>query len=1021
MINKLLTQKRRILIVLLALFMVCCTGLFLSKAVNSRADLILNESLYSEYDVNAEFELPSGEITYQGQTKSATVKLYYPSGKSADANKVILTEHGKYTLCFSAEFDGQTVTEEKYFNVKQNTYSESDGCKVTYGNYKYDNSLRGLHVSLSAGNKFVYNKVLDVTGITSFDTLLRLYPETNVEGVADCETFIVTLTDVYDAENQIKVQVKRSPYVAGFANDYLCYVNTKFTGQTYSAWYYYMENGQYRKNLQISRFGTSVRFSFPSYAQYGGATHAQSYIDFCYDDAGMEMYTVNDPKVVNTAAGSNRQLIADYNDLNMFNEKWKGFTTGEVILSFEADVFTSAQPAGFFITKILDEDLTEFSFADEVDPVITLVKDYGEDFPTGVKGRKYSIVDAIYTDAQSGVSHSGVKVYKNYRLADEEECEVYDNYFIPLSEGNYTIVYFAKDYFGNNVNKEVPIKVYENDQEMFIAYERPTQEYYNVGEIMAIPYANATGGAGDIKVSTCVGLLNSSEVWNITDGEFKPEKSGRYFVAYKAEDYVGNVKVDGFIFEAKVYDGAVFDSVPVLPKYFIAGFAYDLPEIYAYNYVGGSKVAQKATIKVSDAKGTRDLDGNKYTPSVAVNAEQEYVTVTYYVGEKAQSFNVLCVAPVNGKVFNKAGYFVYDKEAVSLSASNNNISVTTSTNLASFEFVNQLLADGFEFTFQIPATKNAFNKLNVYLSDSINANEKIKITIEKIPGDSSSYFYINDGDKYLTKTTFGSDGMFRVCFSNQTKVISDGVSTNLLATKTLNGEIFNGFTSGMCYLSCEFEEVTGESCVVLKTINSAAMNSKTNDPSFPEFALLGSVKYNVKLNEVFNIPVMKAASVLNPTVQCKMTVYLPNGSIATSTDGVLLEDVACDRPYSVVGSQYGNYSVEYIAKDSFNKINEYGFFVTVVDYEKPIINITEDIAGSAKVGETVKVPIIEATDNLNNVTLIRFYKTPNGDIVYLEDQTGFVPQVAGTYVIRYVAYDAFGNTTTRDFKLVVTR
>ena len=96
------------------------------------------------------------------------------------------------------------------------------------------------------------------------------------------------------------------------------------------------------------------------------------------------------------------------------------------------------------------------------------------------------------------------------------------------------MVYYVKDYFGNYTNREVSIKVHENDQEIFVVYESLEQDYYNVGEIMSIPSASATGGVGDIKVSACVGLLNSSEVWDIADGKFKPEKSGRYFVAYKS-------------------------------------------------------------------------------------------------------------------------------------------------------------------------------------------------------------------------------------------------------------------------------------------------------------------------------------------------------------------------------------------------------------------------------------------------------------------------------------------------------
>ncbi len=1017
-----LKHKKLIIFTLFVSLIMCVLSAISAIPVHAKNGVVLECSVAAEYELNTEFELPIGEITYQGEKKQAQGELVYPSGQCSTATSVILTEAGKYTLRYTADFNGEEIREEKCFIVKYKTYSETAGCQVNYGAYKHDESIEGLHISLANGSKFVYNKVIDVTGITQFDTLLRLYTETNTIGVAECESFILTLTDVYDAENQIKIQVKRNPYTQGKSNLYLTYVNTKFPGQAYTSWYYYQDNGGYSKKVYVSRFGTVTRFSFSSNVQYGGATYAQSYLDFRFDDDEKSLYAVTDPKVVHMQSGKYSQLIADYDDVNMFSEKWKGFTTGEVILSLEAGTYVGSQPAGFFITKILDEDLSDFEFSDEVEPVITLEKDYGMNIPTGVKGEKYPIVNAVYTDAQSGICKSGVEVFKNFGQEGEEESNVYGNYFIPSSAGDYTIVYYAEDFFGNRTSKMVSVKVYDEKEPMYISFEQSSNGSYFVGEVITIPVATAIGGAGDVSVSTTVGLLNDKDVWNIVDGKFQPQKSGRYFVSYKATDYIGSIKVDGFVFDVTLYEGAVFDSEPVLPKYFLAGFAYQLPELYGYDYTSGEKVAVKANIKAEDGVGSRELVNGEYIPTII--AEQENVTITYYIGERSQTFEVPCISVVKGSVFTKANYFIYDTKQVSVDAKSDGMNIIASQNLASVEFANQLLADGFEVSFSIPKEKSNFNKFSIYITDSIDPSVQVKVSVEKMADSSGAYFYINDGDKFSTAASFGSNTLFYVKFNNRTRVVSDGVSSNILVNNALNGDVFEGFASGMVYLRFEFESVSGESGIFLKSINSCAMNSKTNNPVFPEFAPLGPIRYNVQINDTIVIPAVKAASVLNPSVKCSMTVYLPNGAIAVSTDGIELNEVACDREYSIIGNQYGSYQVKYEAKDSKNKSNEYAFVVTVVDREKPVITVTEGIVSQAKLGTQVKVPVLSTSDNLNQVTLMRCYKTPNGDIVYLSNDNSetasFVVDTVGEYIIRYMAFDEFGNSTTKDFKIIVT-
>lgn len=1018
-------SKKLSINVLLALFVLFASFAIISMQTNSKqasAVEIINGEIEKTYDFNENFSIPEVSLTDGVHTGKATGKLFFPDGTEAQSDNVVLNQYGQYTVVYTAELNGEQKSLNCLFDVKLSSYEQSSSCTVSYGKYKYEDSISGLHVTLSNGGKFVYNKIINISDFTSMDTLLRIYGEPQVKGVSECATLEITLTDAYDSGNFVKIRAQRSPY-GGDQEKYFSYLTTKLPGQGYVGTVYEKNGlGEYVTGIDKSgRFGSLSRFSFGGSVQYGsGVTQAKSYMEINYDAQEKSVWAVFDKSIVHpNNRNSNTNMISDLDNLDYVTEKFAGFKTGEVIVSLEVRDFTSNLPATFFISEIAGNDLSEENFSDEVAPYLEVVSDYDGVYPYAVINTPYKVFKFEAEDVQSGIRQSSVKAYKDYGTPSQVEIDIKDGAIIPTSVGSYSLVYNAIDCFGNETTKKIDIEALSSSKLFTAIYDMPEKTTIYLGQKHNIPDVISMGGSGLSNVETVVIKENSNQAFSVDGGVFVPESAGKYYVQFIATDYIGETKIVGYTLNVLVSEKAVFVDEPNLPKYFIEGFNYNLPEFYGYCFASGTKVAEKPKITVTDGNGTRVLSDGKYSP--CVNKAFDFVTIKYEVGDSVLSYKIPCAKGVSSKNFIKENYF-YSSNGATILAQDNDIKISTTVEGGHVEFVNSLLADGFDITFKVDENASNFDKLNIYFVDSLNTNEKIKITLsrdDKQPAKST--IAINGGDNYIIPYPFDGSGLaYTFRFNNTTGVFSADTSVNINVKDTVYRDAFAGFSSGLIYVSFEFEGVEGNSTILLEKLNSCVMNTKTTNASFPEFSVLGEVDTQLKKGETIYVPKVISSSVLNPVVDFSMTVFGPDGEVATSIDGIKLENVRCDREYYIEAIDYGLYEFEYSAVDSFGRSNYYGFTITVIDDVPPTINKPDKGYGTYKVGDTVEVKTATASDNTAEVTLLYYYCSPEGDIKILKgEKPSFVVDMAGEWKVIYYAFDAFGNTAVYEYMVNV--
>ena len=143
-------------------------------------------------------------------------------------------------------------------------------------------------------------------------------------------------------------------------------------------------------------------------------------------------------------------------------------------------------------------------------------------------------------------------------------------------------------------------------------------------------------------------------------------------------------------------------------------------------------------------------------------------------------------------------------------------------------------------------------------------------------------------------------------------------------------------------------------------------------------------------------------------------------------NGVKLENVDASKSYSFELNEYGQYTVEYTAKevDWFGGEKKFVNYVIVMDEVAPKIRLTSDYTKSVKVGEAIILPNFEVSDNLNKaeeLTVDKLILNPVGRTERLPGSSNsLIAAQAGFYRITIMVKDAYGNMATVHLGVEVT-
>ena len=1021
----------------------CIGGFTLNSGANGvyAEEITLQaEDIASSYVLGDELEVPSGKLIYGGSSYDADGVVRFPDGNAYLSEFVTLNQTGVYTLEYRAMAGNKLLRKTKTFEVFEGLYTVgSDRSSMRYGKpselgvpFTTEQSPAGLCVSLANGDKFNYNAVVNLNEINKSHKALQFYLTPERSKSADAFSVFVKFTDIYDPENYVIVSIwsyNRKSY-----NDSPCraaYITTcvPMVGQSYTGHYStYQKDGGGWIDYIFKSMRTSGFCSFNSF--YGdNANGALRWIDGTpggsgftvdwgyagYQQIGFWWDYANRQLFSNQPTSEFSELVADYDSSAYYDSLWSGMTTGECYISMWAEDYNNST-FNFVITEMNGEDLTSAepatTYKDTDAPAITVnYGEYGENsYPDALVGSEYTVFPATAFDGYDGAKD--VKVRAFYRYGTDNCYEVScGKTFKPDRAGEYTLVYYAVDNAGNRAEKKVTVTAVEQagTPVTLTVDSSSAVKSGKRGEFVKIASASYSGGVGklDYKV-TAVGK-NSGEKYEINGNSFRPMTADVYTVIYNVSDFIGQTETVSYEVTVAENDGPIFENLPVLPKYLISGYSYRFPEIAAIAKNGSSV---KGEIVLSDGGKEKTAVGGV----IAVSGDSRTVELIYRAADGGKQselrFEIPVINAAKGVSIDLAKYFAGN--GFTAASNNDNVTVTATDSYAEAELINAVLAEG--FTAQYKILNGGFGEFAMYLTDSEDETQQIKLSWKKTDG--VMFTYLNDSVT-SSSTTFdfaGTESNF--VWNNYTHTFFDN-STNLSVevNQTIYGETFEGFTSGKIYVKFVMSGVDGDASFAVSKINNQTIRLTRRDVITPQIAILGGdYVLSATVGEKITLKNAVAADVISPVTTLTVTVKGPDGKAVKATDGRTLENDELLSGEFVI-EKAGTYVITYNFSDGTKEADE---TVTIVGNKVSAIEITpaSAVPESAAIGATVTVPEAKITADSSSEYYVLVIN-PKGVITNITATRSFKAEFKGTYKVIYSAYDSDGNVKTVYYDVIV--
>lgn len=1049
-----MTDKKKIFLpILICIFIV---SIFTSVMVLSHANdgVKFSYELQSEYAKGITVTLPEAEV--DGATLKHT--LTYPNGRSTTYDKVTFDQAGAYTLIYYADNANELGAVKKTFVVKDSfsgLFTCSDGVEIVgemdlpdYVNIE-GNTVSGEGTTPAewyghtSGVKFKATKqgaTIDYNGIIDLNELGNTY-SSGVSGwwnMLDSSfiEFLVTpeetskrelnyleiiLTDIYDPTNYLLIDITATD--AGISTSMAsCYIATAPKGL-------YETVGKPASSLQgeMGPHGTAVRSTF--YGQVGTVDNDSIRLFFDTNRTALWANPV-------TPARYPRPIFEKFDDPTLvgLENLWYGFTTGEVYLTMRVGSLTASE-ASFMILSIDGQNMeTNYDKGSYETKIVVDYGDYmGKELPYGVAGEKteYPIFDAIAYNKAGGILDTpNASVYYGGEDGSlREPIIISNNRFKTEKAGKYYIEYVSNTVYGK-AKETIGIDVlaeYNADDQLVMALSDKILTTAHIGDLIFLYDAQVQGGVGTLTVDKNVYYKTpdgNQKVEVNTEGLypiFTVEKEGEYILEYVATDGLG-VSVTKTITITANYHDKPYIVEPTLLSHAVKGKLITLPKTTA-TYVDGTGEYE------TDVKIT--IDGVDYT-------DKEYLvdgdfTVKYTATVKGKDgisnevcYDVKAIDVVNDQTYF-SNYFIYsDKDNdgandYAYEIQSNGAHFTTSVSGAKAQFVNYIPVQLLGVKFTVPDTEDRVDRVNVYVTDSQNKSQNIKLSVVKVENNGIYYsmFAIND---QIISTIAGSweeneKIPFSLLYEYKGFNFVDSSGKNIGTVENYsNGQAFKGFDSGMVYVEMEtILKSSNNATVVLQEISGQAFTSKYNeDKGRPQLVVLEDVPSNkfVSIGQEFFVPKSFAFDVLSNVVEFSCAITTPDSNIINVDK--------FDGTFTAVAQVPGVYIIQYVIKDANgNKMSAQGgeFYIVVKENNAPQVSI-DGAKTEYKVGDTFAIPGVSVSDDTTeNPTVITYLQDPNYKIITaLED---YKLERAGRYVFTVYATDEFSNYTIKQIEIFV--
>lgn len=949
--------------------------------------------------------VPSRTVDAAGETLPATAVTVFPSGAAVMQDSVTLSEAGIYRVEYRAKKGGRTYKDVFTFRVDLPLYSlTTRGDRAEFGPTENYDGVTGLNVNLANGSAFTFNRLIDLDRMDGETPLISLWMTPTTPGALDCKDVIVRLEDAYDPDNYILMKSHQSPY----GND-VAYIAARACNQPK---YYGVENGKPDgAAIEGSVHGFASRCNF--FGKSVGSSSTRT--TFYYDNDTRTVYADN-----NFYSSQNKYVI-DFGNA-AFDEAWSGFTGGKARLSVSCGQYVKAG-AAFVITDIAGYSLSEESV--KIDDASEAVIDFGEytagDYPEGVVGSPYRVFPASSREDYTA-EKVYVNVYTSYGSSVRADVPVTDGAFVPRSAVEHTIEYAVVDGFGHRRTFALPVQVNAAANAIGISAPDAIADV-PTGEWVTVPEATYTGGDGNLtksvrldRVAADGSVLESSAV---TAERVRVTAEGDYKLVFSAVDYNGQRAERAVRFSALPAAGPMFSQTPALPSAYLAGGTYAVPALTADDFSSGELVVIPAIPAVTLNGEPVALSGNTFRVTGEGTLKITY-TATDGAGrsdELEASAPAVDTGLAPGKTLDLAKYFAAAGGSVSLTSEYMCLSATAD---ATFAFVRELLGNGFETAFNIPAGANNFSSVEFRFTEVGNPAVRVTAVLSK-GADGKSMLALPGKRAVPAGYDFGGD-VKRFNLTVTGAQFAAGSAT-VNAEKDDAGNPFDGF-DGAVMLEIAVKGVSGRSEIALYSLNRQPLRDNVvRDMIEPRLMFDGTYGGDMEYGDTVNLSAAYAIDVLDPNTELTFSVRLPGTGTrdyATSADGIKLQNVSCDRAYAIRLTSYGRYSVTYTGSDGSGNPVTFSYVINCVDREAPVLTpAASSLEG--KTGEAVTVPDCEVSDNVSSGAGLKItvqIVNPEGRISTAKEGT-FVPDTAGDWTIRYLAFDENYNLSAAEVTVTV--
>lgn len=622
---------------------------------------------------------------------------------------------------------------------------------------------------------------------------------------------------------------------------------------------------------------------------------------------------------------------------------------------------------------------------------ITIEIDYGnydgKDLPEGKVGMSYPVFSCVASD-NNGNDVSNVRI--TVRNPENKIIPQKNGRFDTDEIGSYSVEYVAVS-GAMSAAKTISINVTEyTDSLRYDATGENVPVSGETGSTVFAVFGSYSGGVGDLTEKKSLTFCGETIALNENENGvyFIPEKCGEYTLTYGVTDFVGDEKTVIKNIEIADPENPVL-TMPSLPASAIGGETLVLPLVEGILYENGAKYYQPVRVYFDDAEITKQMQvenlsvGSHTIRYVCQNPTDADKKTEYSFGLTVKDRK----QESGARLFDN--YFDFENcEPATGENKEYQVRINGGTENATFAFSRELPVSYLNFDLSAAQTGGtAYSELYFVLTDSINAQDCVKVKIKRL----SSYEHL-----WLS-------------YDNESKTIvnADNGETIAKIGCYADGRSFTGFKSGKAYISFEVKGVKKDINIGLKKVASNVITTDLNDYASPVFLPNADFKsiYVSYIGHTVNLPELQAFDLLDKTVSVTLRVYDQEGT--TIYDG--------KGGYTLTVDKSGEYMVEYIAVDENGNRKLQQSTIYVTDFESPVIKVS-GIKSSVKVGEEITLPAAEISDNETAADKITSYvyvikgnnrKTLIGGTYKFTD--------AGEYRIRYVAYDAHQNYTVVEF------